>query len=146
MGVLIITEAEIIPYQLMPLLPQHSQGEHGKTSGESALLIAEIGVLLILPHGEPGVPLHQGVEAGVLHGTGKELVYSLFGQSCDGKITLFRPFELHRIAAGKILLFQKLTQVVPLLQNILEDSDVLKERVPYEALVTTEFAEKATAR
>ena len=33
-----------------------------------------------------------------------------------------------------------------LLQNILEDSDVLKERVPYEALVTTEFAEKATAR
>jgi len=52
------------------------------------------------------------VEAGVLHGTGKELVYSLFGQSCDGKIPLFRPFELHRIAAGKILLLQKLTQVV----------------------------------
>ncbi len=33
-----------------------------------------------------------------------------------------------------------------LLQNILEDSDVLKERVPYETLVTTEFAEKAAAR
>ena len=32
-----------------------------------------------------------------------------------------------------------------LLQNILEDSDVLKERVPYETLVTTEFAEKAVA-
>ena len=112
MGVLIITEIEIIPYQLPPLLPQHSQGEHGKTSGERALLIAEIGVLLILPHGKPGVPFHQGVEAGVLHGTGKELVYSLFGQSCDGKIPLFRPFELHRIAAGKILLLQKLTQVV----------------------------------
>lgn len=30
-----------------------------------------------------------------------------------------------------------------LLQNILEDSGVLKERVPYEDLVTTEFAEKA---
>ena len=56
--------------------------------------------------------IRDRVEAGVLHGTGKELVYSLFGQSCDGKITLFRPFELHRIAAGKILLFQKLTQVV----------------------------------
>ena len=112
MGVLIITEIEIIPYQLPPLLPQHSQGEHGKTSGERALLIAEIGVLLILPHGKPGVPFHQGVEAGVLHGTGKELVYSLFGQTCDGKIPLFRSFELHRIAAGKILLLQNLTQVV----------------------------------
>ena len=33
-----------------------------------------------------------------------------------------------------------------LLQNILEDSDVLKERVPYEKLVTTEFAEKAAAK
>ena len=93
-------------------MPQHSQGEHGKTSGERALLIAEIGVLLILPHGKPGVPFHQGVEARVLHGTGKELVYSLFGQSCDGKIALFRPFELHRIAAGKVLLLQNLTQVV----------------------------------
>lgn len=30
-----------------------------------------------------------------------------------------------------------------LLQNILEDSNVLKERVPYEDLVNTEFAEKA---
>ena len=30
-----------------------------------------------------------------------------------------------------------------LLQNILEDSGVLKERVPYENLVTKEFAEKA---
>lgn len=30
-----------------------------------------------------------------------------------------------------------------LLQNILEDSGVLKERVPYSDLVTTEFAEKA---
>ena len=112
MGVLIIAEIEIIPYQLPPLLPQHSQGEHGKTSGERALLIAEIGVLLILPHGKPGVPFHQRVEAGVLHGTGKKLIDSLFGQSCDGKIPLFRSFELHRIAAGKILLLQNLTQVV----------------------------------
>lgn len=30
-----------------------------------------------------------------------------------------------------------------LLQNILEESDVLEERVPYEVLVNTEFAEKA---
>lgn len=30
-----------------------------------------------------------------------------------------------------------------LLQNILDDAGVLKERVPYEELVTTEFAEKA---
>ncbi len=30
-----------------------------------------------------------------------------------------------------------------LLQNILEESDVLGERVPYEDLVTTEFAQKA---
>ena len=42
------------------------------------------------------------------------------------------------------LIFHK--DAFDLLQNILEDSDVLKERVPYEALVTTEFAEKATAR
>lgn len=33
-----------------------------------------------------------------------------------------------------------------LLQNILEESDVLKERVPYEDLVTTEFAEKAVEK
>ena len=64
-GVLIITEVEIIPYQLPPCLPQHSQGEHSKAAGEGALFIAEIGVLLILPHGKPGVPFHQGVEAGV---------------------------------------------------------------------------------
>ena len=38
------------------------------------------------------------------------------------------------------LIFHK--DAFDLLQNILEDSDVLKERVPYEALVTTEFAEK----
>ena len=44
----------------------------------------------------------------------------------------------------KDLIFHK--DAFDLLQNILEDSDVLKERVPYEALVTTEFAEKATAR
>ena len=55
MGVLIIAEIEIIPYQLPPFLPQHSQGEHGKTSGERALLIAEIGVLLNSP------PLAQAV-------------------------------------------------------------------------------------
>ena len=30
-----------------------------------------------------------------------------------------------------------------LLQNILEDSGVLKERVPYSDLVTTEFAKEA---
>lgn len=33
-----------------------------------------------------------------------------------------------------------------LLQNILEDAGVLKERVPYEDLVTTEFAEKAATQ
>ena len=37
---------------------------------------------------------------------------SLFGQSCDGQIPLFRSFELHRIAAGKILLRKNLTQIV----------------------------------
>ena len=42
------------------------------------------------------------------------------------------------------LIFHK--DAFDLLQNILEDSDVLKERVPYETLVTTEFAEKAAAR
>ena len=42
------------------------------------------------------------------------------------------------------LIFQK--DAFDLLQNILEDSDVLKERVPYETLVTTEFAEKAATR
>ena len=30
-----------------------------------------------------------------------------------------------------------------LLQNILKDSNVLEEQVPYEELVTTEFAENA---
>ncbi len=30
-----------------------------------------------------------------------------------------------------------------LLQNILDDAGVLKERVPYEDLVTTDFAQKA---
>lgn len=93
MGVLIIAEIEIIPYQLLPLLPQHSQGEHGKTSGERALLIAEIGVLLILPHGKPGVPFHQGVEAGVLHGTGKELVYSLLGSPVMGRYLFSGPLN-----------------------------------------------------
>ena len=38
------------------------------------------------------------------------------------------------------LIFHK--DAFDLLQNILEDSDVLKERVPYEALVTTEFADR----
>lgn len=33
-----------------------------------------------------------------------------------------------------------------LLQNILEDSGVLKERVPYEELVTREYAEKAAGK
>ena len=33
-----------------------------------------------------------------------------------------------------------------LLQNILEDSDVLKERVPYETLVNTEFAQNAAKK
>ena len=47
-----------------------------------------------------------------MHGTGKKLVYSLLGQSCNGQILLFRSFELHSIAAGKIILLQKLTQVV----------------------------------
>ena len=44
----------------------------------------------------------------------------------------------------KDLIFHK--DAFDLLQNILEDSDVLKERVPYEKLVTTEFAEKAAAK
>jgi len=39
------------------------------------------------------------------------------------------------------LIFEK--DSFDLLQNILEDSKVLEERVPYEELVTTEFAEKA---
>lgn len=39
------------------------------------------------------------------------------------------------------LVFEK--DAFDLLQNILEDSKVLKERVPYEILVTKEFAEKA---
>ena len=39
------------------------------------------------------------------------------------------------------LIFDK--DAFDLLQNILENSDVLEERVPYEDLVTTEFAEKA---
>ncbi len=39
------------------------------------------------------------------------------------------------------LVFEK--DAFDLLQNILEDSKVLKERVPYETLVTKEFAEKA---
>ncbi len=39
------------------------------------------------------------------------------------------------------LIFEK--DSFDLLQNILEDSKVLKERVPYEELVTTEFAEEA---
>ena len=32
-----------------------------------------------------------------------------------------------------------------LLQNILEEAGVLEERVPYENLVTTEYAEKAAS-
>lgn len=39
------------------------------------------------------------------------------------------------------LIFEK--DAFDLLQNILESSEVLEERVPYEDLVTTEFAEKA---
>lgn len=39
------------------------------------------------------------------------------------------------------LIFEK--DSFELLQNILDDAGVLKERVPYEELVTTEFAEKA---
>lgn len=39
------------------------------------------------------------------------------------------------------LIFEK--DAFDLLQNILESSDVLEERVPYEDLVTTEFAEKS---
>lgn len=39
------------------------------------------------------------------------------------------------------LIFEK--DSFDLLQNILDDAGVLKERVPYENLVTTEFAEKA---
>ena len=39
------------------------------------------------------------------------------------------------------LIFEK--DSFDLLQNILDDAGVLKERVPYEELVTTEFAEKA---
>ncbi len=39
------------------------------------------------------------------------------------------------------LIFDK--EAFDLLQNILESSEVLEERVPYEDLVTTEFAEKA---
>lgn len=39
------------------------------------------------------------------------------------------------------LIFER--EAFDLLQNILEDSKVLSERVPYEDLVTTEFAEKA---
>lgn len=39
------------------------------------------------------------------------------------------------------LVFQK--DAFDLLQNILDDAGVLKERVPYEDLVTVEFAEKA---
>lgn len=39
------------------------------------------------------------------------------------------------------LIFEK--DAFDLLQNILEDSKVLEERVPYEELVTTEFAEEA---
>ena len=84
MGVLIIAEIEIIPYQLPPFLPQHSQGEHGKTSREGALLIAEIGVLLILPHGKPGVPFQQRMKGRILNGAGAKLIDSLFRQPCDG--------------------------------------------------------------
>ncbi len=40
------------------------------------------------------------------------------------------------------LVFQK--DSFELLQNILEEADELEKRVPYEDLVTTEFAEKAT--
>jgi len=39
------------------------------------------------------------------------------------------------------LIFEK--DAFDLLQNILEDSKVLEERVPYEDLVNTEFAEEA---
>lgn len=42
------------------------------------------------------------------------------------------------------LIFEKYS--FDLLQNILDDAGVLKERVPYEDLVTTEFAEEAAKR
>ena len=42
------------------------------------------------------------------------------------------------------LIFEK--DSFDLLQNILDDAGVLKERVPYEDLVTTEFAEEAAKR
>ena len=109
---LIITEVKIIPYQLPPLFFQHSQGEYGKTARESTLLIAEIGVPLILPHSKAGIPFHQRMKGRILNGAGTKLIDSLFGQSCDGQIPLFRSFELHRIAVGKILLRKKLAQVV----------------------------------
>ena len=42
------------------------------------------------------------------------------------------------------LVFEK--EAFDLLQNILEDSKVLSERVPYEDLVNTSFAEKAAGK
>ena len=42
------------------------------------------------------------------------------------------------------LIFTK--EAFELLQNILEESGVLKERVPYDKLVTTDFAKKAAGK
>ena len=109
---LVVTEAEIIPHKLPPRLPKHPQGEHGEAAGEGALFIVQIGILLILPHGKPGVPFQQRMKGRILDGAGTKLIDSLFGQSCDGQILLLRSFELNRIAAGKILLRKKLAQVV----------------------------------
>ena len=51
------------------------------------------------------------------------------------------PAIMNRIPGKRISIFQE--ESFTLLQDILDEAGELKERVPYEKLVTTTFAEKA---
>src|SRR5699024_11653918 len=74
--------------------------------------IRKVLIPLKLPHSQTSVSLHSRMQIGVLHSTGKELVYSLFGQTGNGQIEFFLPTELHRVTAGKSLLLQDRPQVI----------------------------------
>ena len=70
-----------------------------------------------------------------------EVIAPQFAETDMETLTTIVERYYHQDTWKENLIFEK--DSFDLLQNILDDAGVLKERVPYENLVTTEFAEKA---
>ena len=109
---LVVAEIQILRHQRRPRFSLQPQGKHGEGAGHRTGFIRKVLIPLKLPHSQTSVSLHSRMKIRVLHSTGKELIDALFGQAGNGQIEFFLPTELHRVTAGKFLLFQHRTQVV----------------------------------